>query len=160
MRIDSLLRTFLLASVALIFAPTVASQCTAEWSIGSGDGVPREGFVAASTMWGPAGTGPMAPRVAASGDFVLSGGRRHLARWDGSNWTALGTTVNGGVATLAIYTRVAHMPLGDAADGSSIGSLVTSAVAVGDRPGTAWLLAAPGGMTREMLFRKSVRRSL
>ncbi|MCC6678602.1 MAG: hypothetical protein IT436_15825 [Phycisphaerales bacterium] len=71
--------------------------------LGDPDGV--DGPVAAMTAWDPDGSGPIGEVLVAGGSFSTAGGvpARHIAAWDGTAWSGLGTGLDGPVAALTVY---------------------------------------------------------
>jgi hypothetical protein len=85
------------------------------------------------------------PRLFADGDFTQIGGvsAAHIARWDGTNWTAVGTGFDGPVYAIAVYD-----------DGSGSGAWLYASGFFTSSPashllqrwnGNMWMDAPPGG---------------
>jgi hypothetical protein len=76
-------------------APAFA-DCTSGWAPGTSS-TDMNAAIRWLTLWDPDGAGPVAPVLAAAGDFTSAGiaSASQIATWDGSNWSALGSGLNG-----------------------------------------------------------------
>lgn len=74
-----------------------------------GSGVSSDGpyptSVSCLTTWDPDGDGPLGIQLIAGGGFTSAGGvaAKHVARWDGSTWHALGGGCSGNVFSLTTW---------------------------------------------------------
>ncbi|MCC6678613.1 MAG: hypothetical protein IT436_15880 [Phycisphaerales bacterium] len=104
-------------------------------------------LVLALTSWDPDGNGPGSPQLIAAGSFDLAGGApaRHVARWDGSAWHALGDGLDDEMRTLAVWDRDGAGPLPAqlviAGNCHAVGSALVNYVYTWD--GTAWQPVGP-----------------
>jgi len=79
-------------------------SCEGQWLVGYGiPGV--NGSVNAMTLWDPDGAGPLPEMMIIAGSFsmVNKTPASNIAAWDGTQWSALGSGVNGAVNALAVY---------------------------------------------------------
>src|SRR4249919_3318408 len=93
----TMLRKILL--FAMLAAPAWA-QCPSTWDATIGAPGANDDVRAFASFDEGAG-----PRLFAGGDFTQMGGiaAAHIARWDGTSWTAIGTGFDGPVYALAVY---------------------------------------------------------
>ncbi len=98
----------LLATPALLAAPTLQAQCDPSWSPGLGcPGV--DGEVVASVAWDPDGSGPAAVELVVGGSFGVAGAARcnGIARCDlnTGTWSAFASEAFSRVTALAVLTN-------------------------------------------------------
>ncbi len=81
-----------------------AGGCEPQWLPGEGDPALNDAVYAVTT-WDADGDGPKPEVLVAGGDFTIAGGVacNCIARWDGSQWQALGTGMNGAVRALTVF---------------------------------------------------------
>ncbi len=93
----------LVLALLAVAPPPVTAQCAAQWQAGDGT-VGTSGPVFATTLWDPDGAGPLPPKLAVGGAFVLAGPivANHIALYDPatSTWEALGAGMNGNILAL------------------------------------------------------------
>lgn len=88
-----------------VFAGAVAAQaqCPDRWAPGMG--IPgTDATVYAMKQWDPDGAGPRTPVIVVGGAFIMAGRTyaNHIAIWDGTEFSTLGTGINGGVGCLEV----------------------------------------------------------
>jgi len=112
------------------------------WSaLGSG----VSGFVGATRVFALAvfddGTGPA---LYAGGDFLIAGGVavNHIARWDGSSWSALGSGMSGSVSALAVFDGGSGPALYAGGDFDLAGGVTVNRIARWD--GNTWSALGTG----------------
>jgi len=78
------------------------------------------------------------PALYAGGSFTTAGGisAAHIARWDGANWSALGTGVDGTVHTLVVFDDGSGAALYAGGDFTTAGGVTANRIARWD--GTIW----------------------
>ena len=84
------------------------------------------------------------PALYAGGRFTAAGGvpAKHVARWDGSSWSALGSGLNGGVDALAVYDDGGGPALYAGGEFTSAGGVLARRIAKWD--GSSWAPLASG----------------
>ena len=107
-----------------------------QWSaLGSGMAIPG---VFALTVFDDDGDGPHLPALYAGGNFTTAGGvpADRIAKWDGTQWSALGSGVNNCVRALTVFDDGTGPALYVGGDFTTAGGLVISRIAKWD--GTHW----------------------
>ena len=107
-------RRFTVVFVASMSAYCASNRATAQcptWLAGPfGSVTGINGPVLALTMWDPDGTGPLQPQLVAGGCFTTATGTtvNGIARWDGTAWHPMATTVmpRAGFANAYIYAMI------------------------------------------------------
>lgn len=130
------------ATVALLCVSGVARSqgpCDSVWR--TGPDVPTvNGLIDAMVRWDPDGNGPLPEALVISGAFTSVGGApaARVAIWNGQQWVALGSGLNGEVFSLEVFE-------GDLiAGGSFTASGATSASSVARWNGTEWSAMGSG----------------
>jgi len=90
------------------------------------------------------------PKLYAAGEFTLAGGVtvNHVARWDGTNWSALGSGTNGTVLALAVFDDGSGPALHAGGEFLTAGGVAVSRAARWD--GSAW--SALGGGANHWVY--------
>src|SRR4051812_26297608 len=96
-RVCSLLTVIaLMVASAALPLPARGQSCLGQWL--DGEGIPGpNGFVHTSMVWDPDGPGPLPPVLVVAGEFSVVGRSvsSNIAVWNGSDWSSLGSGVNG-----------------------------------------------------------------
>ena len=125
--------------------PAQAQPCGGQWL--PGEGIPgMNEAVYATTMWDPDGAGPQPAVLVAGGNFTTAGGvgANHIARWDGTAWSAFDTGVSNEVRALAM------LPSGDLVAGGNFitaGPNVSAYVARWTYTNIPWVAVQPTAQT-------------
>ncbi len=101
-----------IAAFASLAAPASA-QCVSGWQAGTTNS-DMSGAIRWLRMWDPDGAGAAAPVLVASGDFTGANSAgtataSRIASWDGANWSALGTGLDGSGYCLATTSGDNHL---------------------------------------------------
>lgn len=81
---------------------SAVAQCDPAWVAGEPVSMPR-GDVLATATWDPDGVGPAPAVLVVAGSFVVGNQTTRVATWDGSQWTPLGTGLNGTSTALVVH---------------------------------------------------------
>lgn len=103
MSLDRFRSTLAILSVSLA-APAASAQCTPGWSaiFGQGAGAGADGSVEC-LLEHDDGTGPALYAGGSFTQFTTGLSALHIARWDGAQWSALGSGLDGEVRALASF---------------------------------------------------------
>ncbi len=140
-----------------VAALRVAMWDGSSWStLGAG----INGSVEALAVYDPDGPGPAAPDLIAAGLFTQAGTRAasNIARWDGEQWSPLGTGMSSAALALAVFQPDGALSPRLIAGGSftSAGGLAASRIAAWD--GVSWS-ALGGGVGGTVLALESFKAS-
>jgi hypothetical protein len=139
----ALIRAAVATVLALSAAPATFAQCQAQWLPSGGVTGGAAPTVFAMTQWDPDGPGPLRPVLVVAGEFTMAGTTpaNNIATWDGTNWSALGPGIAGGINALAV------LPSGDLVAAGSFSTAGTVAAGnIARWNGSAWsALGSSGG---------------
>lgn len=146
LRLSSLARACVAASLWLLSPAVLVAQCPTGWDVALGT-PGTDDTVFAATSWDPDGAGPLPARLVIGGRFTTAGGiaASRIAQWDPATgaWSALGSGVNNYVLCLAT------LPNGDLVAGGGFwqaGGVAASRIARWN--GTTW--SAFGGVAEAL----------
>lgn len=148
-------RLVLIFLAAVPFHASIAQGCSADWTPSLFGTAGIEGSVSAFIMFDDDGPGPNAPALIAAGSFTEAGSvpASNIAKWDGKQWSPLGSGLGGGVSALEVFDDDGAGPNPPRlyAGGSfwSAGGLPVNLIARWD--GVSWS-GVGGGLTQFLLF--------
>ena len=137
-----------------VSAGAIARWDGTSWSAVGGALAPPYNSVDALTVFDDDGAGPHAPVLVAAGFFTTIAGvnASHIAQWDGSSWSALGSGTNSDVEALAVFDDDGPGPIPPAlyvgGTFTMAGGIAAPYLARWD--GTSW--SAAGGGTNATVF--------
>lgn len=148
--VSSLIAAAALATTFGFSVQSASAQCASGWQPGTANS-DMDGLIRWLRSWDPDGNGPLSPVLAAGGDFTTAGtaSASRIATWDGSNWSALDSGINGSVYCLTSLSSNNRLFASGASFGTAGGN---PAKRLAQWDGAAWSdVATDGGSSLALL---------